>query len=169
MTDKNNFKILYKLASSIMNLKEDELRSKSRKNHIAVTRQVVAVIGRTEEDIHRTIIAEQLGRDRTSINYYEHSHKSNYATYPLYRKTFNKIYRAYKDLETTKNVFVDQADLKSYLFKNGVVESEKQDMKLKIKSGKVSCIIKTSYFDFSKQMEIIKLALENYHHSIAIK
>jgi len=58
--------------------------------------------------------------------------------------------------------------MKSYLLKNGVSEKLNCDVKLKIKSGRVTCTIKTSYFDFSNQLENIKLALKNYHYSVKI-
>ena len=37
---------------------------------------------------------------------------------------------------------------------------------VKVKSDKVKCKIKTSYFDFSNQVENVKLALKNYHFTI---
>ena len=36
------------------------------------------------------------------------------------------------------------------------------------KSDKAICIIKTSYFDYSNQLENVKLALTNYHYTIKI-
>ena len=58
--------------------------------------------------------------------------------------------------------------MKSYLLKNGVKETLDSDVLLEVKSGQVKCKIKTSYFDFSNQLENVKLALKNYHYSIKI-
>jgi hypothetical protein len=58
--------------------------------------------------------------------------------------------------------------MKSYLLKNEVVETLNPEVILEVKSGQVKCKIKTSYFDFSNQLEIIKLALKNYHYTIKI-
>jgi len=168
MTEELNFKSICSIATSVMDLPKDSLSSKSRKSDIAVVRQVVAYIGRTEEDIHRKTIGKILNRDRTSINYYENTHKINYATYPLYRNTFNKIYKAYKDIESTKSIFFDKEVMKSHLLKSGVKEVLDADVILEVKSGSVACKVKTSYFDFSNQLENVKLALKNYHFSVKI-
>ena len=63
---------------------------------------------------------------------------------------------------------MDSDLMKSYLLQNGIVETMKSDVLLEVKSGGVVCIIKTSYFDFSNQLENVKLALVNYHYSIKI-
>ena len=58
--------------------------------------------------------------------------------------------------------------MKSYLLQNGVSEKLDSDVLLEIKSGEIICIIKTSYFDFSNQLENVKLALANYYYTIKI-
>tara|TARA_Y100000361_G_scaffold35245_1_gene29677 strand:- start:812 stop:1321 length:510 start_codon:yes stop_codon:yes gene_type:complete len=169
MTDELNFKNICSIGVKTMGTNIEELTSQTRKMNIVVLRQVLAVLGRTEEDIHRTIIAKILNRDRTSINYYENSHKNNYSTFPLYRETFNKVYKAYKDVESTKNVFFDSQKLKSFLLNNGVREVEKADVTIEVKSGSAKCLIKTNYFEVSNQIENIKLACKEYHITISIK
>ena len=59
--------------------------------------------------------------------------------------------------------------MKSFLLKNGIKETLKPEVFLEIKSGQVSCKVKTSYFDFSNQLENVKIALENYHYTVKIK
>ena len=58
--------------------------------------------------------------------------------------------------------------MKNHLLQNGVVEKLDSDVLLEVKSGLVKCLIKTSYFDFSNQLENIKFALEDYHYTIKI-
>ena len=58
--------------------------------------------------------------------------------------------------------------MKSHLLQNGVIETLDSDLKLEVKSGEVKCIIKTSYFEFSNQLENVKLALKNYHYTVNI-
>ena len=58
--------------------------------------------------------------------------------------------------------------MKSYLLQSGVIETLDSDVLLEVKSGEVKCLIKTSYFDFSNQLENVKLALRNYHYTINI-
>ena len=167
-TEELNFKAICDLAINVCDVSKDTLLSKTRKRKVQAVRASIAYIARTEEDIHRKTIGKILNRDRTSINYYENTHKINYATYPLYRNTFNKIYKAYKDIESTKNIFFDKEVMKSHLLKSGVKEVLDPDVILEVKSGTVACKVKTSYFDFSNQLENVKLALKNYHFSVKI-
>ena len=168
MTEEYNFKNICNLTTKILGLPDDALALKSRKRPLQVARAIAGYIGRTEEDINQKIIGKVLNRDRTLIYHYENTHKSNYANCEIYRDTFNKIYKAYKDIDGIKEVFIDGDFMKSYLLKNEVVETLNPEVILEVKSGQVKCKIKTSYFDFSNQLEIIKLALKNYHYTIKI-
>ena len=58
--------------------------------------------------------------------------------------------------------------MKRFLLNNGIKETLNPEVLLEIKSGQVSCKIKTSYFDFSNQLENVKFALKNYHYSVKI-
>ena len=168
MTEEYNFKNICNLTTKILGLPDDALALKSRKRPLQVARAIAGYIGRTEEDINQKIIGKVLNRDRTLIYHYENTHKSNYANCEIYRDTFNKVYKAYKDIDGVKEVFIDGDFMKSYLLKNEVVETLDPEVILEVKSGQVKCKIKTSYFDFSNQLEIIKLALKNYHYTIKI-
>ena len=72
------------------------------------------------------------------------------------------------DISGTKEVFVDNDFMKHYLLQNGVVETLDPEVLLEIKSGQSICIIKTSYMDFSNQLENVKFVLKNYHFTIKI-
>ena len=168
MTEEYNFKSICNLTTKLLGLPDDALALKSRKRPLQVARAIAGYIGRTEEDINQKTIGKVLNRDRTLIYHYENTHKSNYANCEVYRSTFNKVYKAYKDIDGIKEGFVDGDFMKSYLLKNEVVETLKPEVILEVKSGQVKCKIKTSYFDFSNQLEIVKLALKNYHYTIKI-
>tara|TARA_R110002110_G_scaffold9372_2_gene46192 strand:- start:227 stop:736 length:510 start_codon:yes stop_codon:yes gene_type:complete len=168
MTEEYNFKSICNLTTKLLGLPDDALALKSRKRPLQVARAIAGYIGRTEEDINQKIIGKVLNRDRTLIYHYENTHKTNYANCSIYRDTFNKVYKAYKDIDGIKEVFIDGDFMKSYLLKNEVVETLDPEVILEVKSGQVKCKIKTSYFDFSNQLEIIKLALKNYHYTIKI-
>ena len=168
MTTEDSFRNLCNLTTKVLGLPDNSLALKSRKRPLQVARAIAGVIARTEEDIHRTIIAKVLDRDRSLIYHYEKCHKTNYATCLVYRNAFNKIYTAYKEIENTKKIFLDDDFLKHHLIKNGVIESDKCQVFLEIKSGQAICIIKTSYFDFSNQLENVKFVLKNYHFTIKI-
>jgi hypothetical protein len=168
MTEEYNFKSICNLTTKLLGLPDDALALKSRKRPLQVARAIAGYIGRTEEDINQKTIGKVLNRDRTLIYHYENTHKANYANCEIYRNTFNKVYKAYKDIDGIKEVFIDGDFMKSYLLKNEVVETLNPEVILEVKSGQVKCKIKTSYFDFSNQLEIIKLALKNYHYTINI-
>ena len=76
--------------------------------------------------------------------------------------------KKYKDVIFEKDVFITGKQMKNHLLLNKVYESRQSDVKLKIISGKAKCIIYTSYFDFSNQIENVKLAMKNYHYTIKI-
>ena len=163
-----NFKSICNLTTRVMGLPDGALASKSRKRPLQVARSISGYIARTEEDIDRKIIAKGLNRHRSLIYHYEKTHKQNYATCLIYRTAFNKIYKAYKDVSGTKEVFVDNDFMKHYLLKNGIVETLDPEVLLEIKSGQSVCVIKTSYMDFSNQLENVKFVLKNYHFTIKI-
>ena len=168
MTAEDNFKSLCSLTTRVLGLPDGSLALRSRKRPLQVARAIAGYIGRTEEDIHRTIIGKVLNRDRSLIYHYEYKHKENYANCSVYRDSFNLIYKAYKDVGGTKDFFLDKDFMKSYLLKHGVKETLESNVLLEVHSGQVKCIIKTSYFDFSNQLENVKLALKNYHFTVKI-
>ena len=163
-----NFKFICNLTTKVMGLPDGALATKSRKRQLQVARSISGYIARTEEDIDRKIIAKVLNRDRSLIYHYEKTHKKYYSTCLVYRNAFNKIYKAYMDISGTKEVFVDNDFMKHYLLQNGVVETLDPEVLLEIKSGQSICIIKTSYMDFSNQLENVKFGLKNYHFTIKI-
>ena len=168
MTEEYNFKILCDLTTSVLGLPKGSLALKSQKRTLQTARAVAGYIGRTEENIHRSIIGKVLNRNRSLVYHYERTHKAHLATCPIYRSTFNLIYKAYKDIGGTKELFLDNDLMKHHLLKNGVKEVLNPEVLLEVKSGQVKCIIKTSYFDFSNQLENVKLALKNYHFTVKI-
>tara|TARA_R100000742_G_C4277902_1_gene100171 strand:- start:2695 stop:3204 length:510 start_codon:yes stop_codon:yes gene_type:complete len=168
MTEEFNFKALCDLTTRVMGLPTGSLSLRSRKRELQSARSIAAYIGLTEEKIHRTIIAKVLNRDRAVTYHYEYRHNHHFISSREYRKTFDKIYKAYKDVEGTKSIFSDKKTMKKYLLKNGVTEKAEHDVRLEVKSGRAICYINTTYFDFSNQLENIKLALENYHYTVKI-
>ena len=168
MTEENNLKNLCDLTTSVLGFAKGSLATRSRKRELQVARAIVGYIARTEEDVHRTIIGKVLNRDRSLIYYYEHTHKGNYATCSVYRNTFNLIYKAYKDVGGEKEFFLDGDFMKTHLLKNGVKETLEFNVVLEVKSAKAVCKIKTSFFDFSNQLENVKFAMKDYHYTVNI-
>ena len=168
MTEEKTFKNLCSLTTRVLGLPEGSLALKSRKRPLQVARAVAGYIGRTEEDIHRSIIGKVLNRDRSLIYHYESRHKPLYKSCAVYRDTFNLVYKAYKDIGGTKEFFINKDFMKTFLLSNGVTETLDSDISLEIKSGQVKCLIKTSYFEFSDQLENVKLALKDYHYTVKI-
>lgn len=168
MTEQDNFENICNLTTKVMGFKDGSLSLKSRKRPLQVARSVAAYIGLTEGNIHRNVVAKVLNRDRAVTYHYENSHKINYATCIIYRNTFNKVYKAVKDIDTSKKTFLDDDFMKRYLLKNGVKESVKPQVFIGVTSGEAKCVIQTSYFDFSNQLEFVKLALRDYHYTVKI-
>tara|TARA_R110000824_G_scaffold107747_2_gene254260 strand:+ start:1867 stop:2373 length:507 start_codon:yes stop_codon:yes gene_type:complete len=167
MTEKDNFIQICNLTTNLVGLDKGSLALKSRKQNLQIPRMVASMIGRLEESIPHTIIAEVLNRHRTLIYHYERMHKGNYV-WAKYREVFNKVYMAYKKIENGKKVFIDKYRMKEFLLRNGVTQSAKNEVNIMIKSGNVGVVIITSYMDFSNQLENIKFALSEYKYTMEI-
>ena len=167
MTQKDNFKQICNLTTNVLGLRKGSLAYKSRRQELQIARMIAGVIARNEEGIKHKIIAEELNRDRSLIYHYEKSHIANY-TWEKYRDAYNKVYLCYHKLENSKNIFEDPYIMKEFLIKKGVKEHVKNEVQILVKSGKVGCTIKTSYMDFSNQLENIKLALNNTNYKFQI-
>jgi len=168
ITEELNFKAICSLTTKVMGLPNGSLSLKSRERNLQVARSAAGYIGLTEEDIDRNVIAKVLNRDRTATYHYERTHKKNFKHCIIYRNTFTKIYKEYKNIDGEKDIFINKRQLKNHLLQNKVFEAENSDVSLQVKSGEAICIINTSYFDFSNQIQNIKNAMKNYHFTIDI-
>tara|TARA_R110000851_G_scaffold23592_1_gene68953 strand:+ start:404 stop:913 length:510 start_codon:yes stop_codon:yes gene_type:complete len=168
MTEEYNFKCICNLTTKALNFPVGSLSTKSRKRPLQAARAVASYIARTEEDINREIIGKVLNRNRSLIYHYEKTHKKYFSTCLVYRNTFNKVYKAYMSIDLTKDFFIDSNKMRTFLILNGISMIYGGDVTLEVKSGKAICKVKTSYFDYSNQLENIKLALKNYHYSVKI-
>lgn len=168
MTEELNFKEICNLTTRTLGMPEGALSLKSRKRPLQIARSVAAYIGLTEENIHRTVIAKELNRDRSLMYHYENKHKHIYRSCEKYRNTFNKVYKVYKDIDNEKEIFIRGDHMKRHLLKSGVTQVKNPDVFIEVKSGEARCTLNTSYFKFSEQVEIVKFAMEKYHYTIKI-
>ena len=168
MKEETNFKYVCDLTTNVMGLQKGCLPLKSRKRQLQVARSIAGYIGLTEENIHRNIIAKVLNRDRAVTYHYENAHKKNFKRCSIYRETFNKVFKAYKQIDDSREIFFDSDFMKSHLLQNGVTEVLDSDVIIEVKSGEVKCNIKTNYFKFSNQLENVKLAMSKYHYTVKI-
>ena len=164
-----DFKTLCQMTTNLLELSEGELASRSRKKHLQVPRMVVSVVANMIDETHYNIIAKVINRDRNCINYYVNMHQSNYRTYPEYRDLFNKIYDKYDYIKKSKRTFEDIYHLREHLRSNGVHNSEKKQVLIKVVSGKVSVNVKTTYSDFSNKLELIRFAMQDCNYKLLIK
>jgi hypothetical protein len=168
MNEETNFKAICGIATTVLGMPHGTLSLRTRKRPIHLARAATAYIAMNEDNIHRNVIAKVLNRDRAITYHYQTMHKKLYETSIMYRNYFNSIYLAYKNINNTKNIFTNKYSMKKHLIKNGVKEIKNYNLILEIKSGSVTCNIKTSYLNFSNQFKTIKLAMENYHYTIKI-
>jgi len=168
MIAEDNFKTLCNLTTSLMGLRKGSLAYKSRRSELQIPRTVAAVVARMVDKTHRTIISNEIKRDRSLIYHYEKMHSSNYASWEKYRDCFNKIYNAYTNIQGAKRTFSDMFHLRHHLREQGVKHSENPQTTIKITSGKVGVNIKVSYKDFYNQLELCKLALRDCNYNLEI-
>ena len=167
MIAEDNFKNLCNLTTSVMGLPKGSLAYKSRKTQLQVPRAATAVIA-TMDKIHCTVVARGLKRDRSLIYHYNKMHNANYSSWEKYRTTFNQIYMAYTHLENSKKEFFDLQHLRDHLRQSGIYESSKHQTIIRIKCGKIGTDVKVSYREFYNQLELCKLALQDYKYEIEI-
>ena len=168
MTDREKFESLCNLTTDIVGLQQGSLSFRTRKQEVLVPRMVASVVAILTKDIHPEVIADIIKRDRTSVIHYRRTHKHNYASFPVYRKVFNKVYNAYVEIEKYKLVFNDRDDLARHLISSGIKIAAKSQVKIKVSSGDVKYILHTNYLDFSNNIDIIKNSLKEYDYSIDI-
>ena len=168
MIQKENFKTLCDLTTSLVGLHKGSLSYKSREQKYQIPRTVAAVVARMVDNTHQTVIAKQLKRDRSLVYHYEKTHEANYRSYAKYREVFNKVYNAYTNIQGSKKTFADLSHLHNHLRENGVQQSYKHQTIIRISSGKVQADIKVSYRDFYNQLEKCKFAMTDYNYNIEI-
>ena len=168
MIAEDNFKTLCDLTTSLVGLRKGSLSYKSRQQKYQIPRSVAAVVARMVDDIHPTVIAKEIKRDRVSVYHYERTHKSNYRSFPKYREVFNKVFNAYSNIKGSKRTFADLNHLKQYLRENGVHHSENHQTTIRITSGKVQADVKVSYKEFYDVLEKCKFALTDCNYNLEI-
>lgn len=168
MNEEINFKYICDLTTEVMGLPIGSLAYKNRSRNIQTARSVAGYIGLIEENINRNIIALVLNRSRPATYHYERAHKKNFKHCIVYRNTFTKVYKKYKELDGEKSLFTSSKKIKKYLLKNKVYESRNSDIKLEVISGEAKCFIYTNYFDYLNQIKNINIAMENHECKINI-
>ena len=167
MTAEDNFKALCDLTTNIMGLPKGSLAYRSRKLELQIPRAAASVVA-TMDNIHCTVIAKGIKRDRSLIYHYNKMHPANYSSWEKYRITFNQIYMAHTHIENAKKEFFDLQHLKEHLRNAGIYNSEKYQTIIRIKCGKIGTDVNVSYRDFYNQLELCKLALQDYKYEIEI-
>jgi hypothetical protein len=168
MTDREKFEAICDLTTNTVGLQQGSLAYKTRKQEILVPRMVATVIGRMIKDIHPETIADVIKKDRTSVIHYMKFHKHNYASFPLYRDTFNKVFTAFNELEKVKLVFSEKDEMVRYLLDAGIKIVAKPQVKIKVLCGKYKYLVPTNYLDFSNNIDIINKSLKEYNYSTEI-
>lgn len=155
------------IATEIVGLEQGSLTSLTRKEPYSIARQVVANIS-LSQGIHFVTIAKGLNRKRSNIYHYQKRHNVNFKSWVQYRNIFTKVFNAYKESKKEQKTFINKQDLRSFLLRNGVNTSE-GEVFIVVKSGLLKTVIKTSYKDFSNQLENIRLALLGYQYKLDVQ
>ena len=162
MTDREKFESICDLTTNLVGLHQGALSDKTRKETIHVPRMVASVVGRLVNDIHPSVIADVICRDRTSVLHYYKLHTHNYASFPKYREVFNKVYYAYSELKKSKKIFESVDDMRMFTL-------IKPQVDIIIKSKNIIFKVKTDYLHCSENIIILKDALKDYEYSLEIK
>ena len=168
MIKEKTFISLCNLTTEIVGLPKGSLSCKSRKQIYQVPRAVVSVVARLEEDIHQTVIAKELKRDRSLIYHYEKMHEANYKTFKKYRDLFIEVSKTYASIKNKKPKFKNTKRLKDFLTENNIISSEVYQTTLNVRVGNFDVDLKLSYKDFYNVIEIIKFALADYDYEYKV-
>tara|TARA_R110000803_G_scaffold25845_1_gene61701 strand:+ start:8462 stop:8989 length:528 start_codon:yes stop_codon:yes gene_type:complete len=168
MNTDEKFKALCNLTTEMVGLPKGSLSCKSRKHLYQVPRAVVSMVARLEEDVHYTIIAKELKRDRSNIYHYEKMHESNLKSFKKYRDIFILITKAYSNVKQNQPKFKNLKSLKKFLIDNKIKSSEKFQTTLKLRVDNFHVNLKLSYKDFYNVIEIIKFTLADYDHEYKV-
>ena len=168
MKEEQKFQQLCNIGTSTMGIEAKSLAWKTRRKEIQVVRSAVAVIGMKELKTHKNVIAKELNRHRSLIYHYEKTHSANYSTYPLYRECYNKVFTAFSDKHYDFKVFPDLKEFEKHIIKNGIRNSIDHQASVLVSTGKLTINFQFSYRDFNEQMELIKLALQDYKYTYQV-
>ena len=170
-TDKKEMEDLCNMATQVCGLRKGSLSTYSRKTENVLPRAVVSVIALKELGIHYNLISNVLKRDRTTIYAYERKHEANLMGWKHYRQTFEKIYNVFHDLKSIKKSFANATEMIEHLHNMGISISTEPDMYIEIydPTNDFTLGVDTNTKEFSKNMEICKIALKNYDCRIRVK
>mgnify|MGYP001605139326 FL=1 len=167
-SDELEVRKLCDLACNIRNLPNGALTTDipetctSRELKYTLPRTVVSNIARLHGRIHPDIIAEVLGKDRTSIYHYKKLHETQLKTWADYRVLFEKLLLGYSILTNSKIKFESSTELFNHLREAGVIFSGNPTAIIEINTGKFITYINTDIRNCGTNMEIIRLALSDY-------
>ena len=168
MTQEDNFKNLCNLTTELVGLPKGSLSNRSREQKYQIPRAVISMIARLEENVHQTVIAKELKRDRSNIYHYEKFHQSNYISFPKYRETFINVYIAYCNQKKKKKYFKTQSSFHKFLDKHNIKSSETYNTELALRSGNFYVTLQLSHQDFYNVIEIIKFAFREHHYEYKV-
>lgn len=168
MSKEKTFISLCNLTTEIVGLPIGSLSCKSRKQIYQVPRAVVSIVARLEENVHQTIIAKELKRNRSNIYHYEKMHVANYKSFKKYRDLFIEVSKSYASIKKNKPKFKTKKRLKAFLTENNIKSSEIFQTTLNVRVGNFDVDLKLSYKDFYNVIEIIKFALADYDYEYKV-
>ena len=169
LTDEDRVRNLCRIATEACELHPEQLTGKSRKLEVTLPRMIVSNICRFEHDIHHSVIANVLERDRTSIYHYERSHE-NLIVWPPYRNKYWKVMKQYTNEERkNKLTFSQSSTLEDFLQREGIDFTQKNPkVHIKVISGEVETIIPSGYMEFADMVKKIRTLLQDYKHLIEV-
>ncbi len=168
MTDKQIVKDLCQLVCAIRGLAKGSLTKdllytvKSQEQKFVMPRMVVSNVARIHNRIHPDTIAYVLGKHRTTILAYRGVHENQLQTWHDYRMLFEKVLQKQQDLSDSKTQFSDVQELRSHLINAGVIFSNDPNTFIDVNTGKFTTCINTDLKNVGSNMEIIRIALQNY-------
>jgi hypothetical protein len=166
MKAKEEINYIIDVTCEAFNVNKAELLTKSRKMELAIPRIISAVVGIKEANIKKDTVAEALKRDRTGMYYYLKMHKDYFATHKPYMRGYMKVLKAYKKIDEDCKEFIYKREFNLFIKKMKFKNAKKPDIVITVTCGKYSNSFYSDCFNFTEDIEIIKLAFKDYKHKI---
>tara|TARA_A100001515_G_C4572978_1_gene210367 strand:- start:1028 stop:1537 length:510 start_codon:yes stop_codon:yes gene_type:complete len=137
---------LYAVLYLLFSKNKKQILSKKRTAELTLCRKAFCTILCFDHDLHPTVVAKFINRDRTSILYYLNNHEGDYEYYKEYKEAYDVLSAHISQILDKDNImnFYDEKtkELKQIeIIKNRVNELSKENTKLKEQLNNLKTII----------------------------
>lgn len=164
LTEEKRVRELIELASKVFKISERTIRASTRKQKFHLIRVAISNVARSQ-GIHYNSISKGLKRHRSSVYHYEKIHEYQYENFLIYKKIFNILNEAVKEIARP---LLSRAKIQDLLRENNLIHDSKEVF-IHVTSGYSGYSLRSKKADFTNKVEKIKSILQDFSHDITIQ